>query len=299
MFCAVNPMANVTSELKDGIVPKAPASKKVAVVGGGPGGIQAMETLLDRGHDVTLYEKSGSLGGNIIRAAEPPFKVDMQDYLKWLCRNAAKCASRGARILLNTEATKDILNIENYDALVLAVGADPLIPDNIPGVDRPNVFWAPDVDREPSKVGNKVAVIGGGGVGFESALVCSDLGKDVTLVEMLDEANAIVKLNSSAGNVSREFLKIVAERDIPIKYDTALIEIKAGCIVTKNMLTGELSELQCDTILLAMGMKERLNVVEELRRCAPETNVHIIGDCRKAATISEAINQAFQACFHI
>ena len=79
MYCAVNPMANMTSEFRDGVVPKAQAKKKVAVVGGGPGGIQAMETLLDRGHDVTLYEKSGRLGGNVVGAAVPPFKSDMQD----------------------------------------------------------------------------------------------------------------------------------------------------------------------------------------------------------------------------
>ncbi|NLT13000.1 MAG: FAD-dependent oxidoreductase [Clostridiales bacterium] len=299
MFCAVNPMATMTTELRDGVIPKAQVKKKVAVVGGGPGGIQAMETLVARGHDVTLYEKSGSLGGNVTRAARPPFKIDMRDYLTWLRHTAAQCEKKGARVLLNTEATKDILDIENYDAVVIAVGSDPIIPGSIPGILKPHVFWAPDADEDTSRIGRKVVVVGGGGVGFETALEAADLGKDVTLIEMLNERNAKMKLSMSAGNVSRELLSIFAKKEIPVLYGTALTEVRDGGIVTKNMATGELSQLQCDTVLLAIGMKERWALVDELRHSAPESNVHIVGDCRKVGTISEAVNQAFQACIHI
>ena len=299
MFCAVNPMANMTSELRDGVVPKAPEKKKVAVVGGGPGGIQAMETLVTRGHSVTLYEKSGRLGGNAVGAAVPPFKVDMQDYLAWLRHTAAQCAEKGARILLNTEATRDILDFEKYDALVIAVGADPIIPDSIPGITKPHVIWAPDAEENASMIGKKIVVVGGGGVGFEAALDCADIGKDVTLIEMASEAEAKVNLRTSAGNVYRELLTIFEKREIPVLYGTALVEVKDGSIVTKNVISGELSELPCDTVLLAMGMKERWTLVDELRHSAPESNVHIVGDCRKVGTISEAVNQAFQACIHI
>jgi 2,4-dienoyl-CoA reductase-like NADH-dependent reductase (Old Yellow Enzyme family)/thioredoxin reductase len=299
MFCAVNPMAAMTSELRDGVIPKAPVKKKVAVIGGGPGGIQAMETLIARGHDVTLYEKSGSLGGNVVRAARPPFKIDMQDYLKWLRHTAAQCVKKGARVLLNTEATKEILDLENYDALVLAVGSDPIIPGNIPGIDKPHVFWAPDAEENISKTGQKIVVVGGGGVGFESGLEFAGLGKEVTLIEMLEEHSAKIKLQMSAGSVSRELLTIFEKKGIPVLYGTALAEVKDNGIVTRNMVTGKLSELPCDTVLLAVGMKERWALVDELRRSAPESNIHIVGDCRKVGTISEAVNQAFQACIHI
>jgi NADPH-dependent 2,4-dienoyl-CoA reductase/sulfur reductase-like enzyme len=299
MFCAVNPMATMTTELRDGVIPRAPVKKKVAVIGGGPGGIQAMETLVARGHDVTLYEKSGSLGGNVIRAARPPFKIDMQDYLAWLRHTAVQCVAKGARVLLNTEAAKDALDVENYDAVVIAIGADPIIPGSIPGIHKPNAVWAPDAEEDTSRIGRKVVVVGGGGVGFETALECADLGKDVTLIEMLNEREAKMKLQMSAGSVSRELLSIFAKREIPVLYGTALAEVKDSSIVTKNMVTGELSELLCDTVLLAIGMKERWTLVEELRHCAPESNVHIVGDCRKVGTIAEAVNQAFQACIHI
>jgi len=297
--CAVNPMVNMSSVFRDGIVPKAEVAKKVAVVGGGPGGIQAMETLLARGHSVTLYEKSGRLGGNVIGGAVPSFKTDVQAYLAWLRRNAAKCVDKGARILLNTEATKDILDVENYDALVLAVGADPIIPASIPGINKPHVIWAPDAEEAPSVIGSKVVVVGGGGVGFEAALDCANLGKDVTLIEMLDEVQGKISLRASAGSASSELISILADKGVAVLYGTALAEVKDACIVTKDMATGEHGEIECDTVLLAMGMKERWTLVDELRHSAPESNVHIIGDCRNVGTIAEAVNQAFQACVFI
>ena len=297
--CAVNPMVNMSSLLREGVVPKAQKAKKVAVIGGGPGGIQAMETLLDRGHNVTLYEKSGRLGGNVVGAAIPPFKIDVQDYLEWLRRNASKCVERGARVLLNTEATRDVLDVENYEALVIAVGADPLVPLSIPGITKPHVIWAPDAEECTPLIGDKVVVVGGGGVGFEAALDCADLGKDVTLIEMLDEAEGKVSLRASAGSAASELIAIFADRGIPVRYGTALAEVKDSSVVTRNAATGELGEIECDTVLLAMGMKERWDLVDELRHCAPESCVHIVGDCRRVATIAEAVNQAFQACINI
>ena len=298
MFCAVNPMANMTSILRDGEIPVAKTKKKVAVVGGGPGGIQAMETLLDRGHEVTLYEKSGSLGGSVIHAAAPSFKVDIRDYLAWMRRSAAKSAARGARILLNTEATKDVLDVENYDALVLAVGADPVIP-NVPGIDLPHVHWAPEVDENPSLLGDKIVVVGGGGVGIEAVLSLTEQGRDVTLVEMLDEGFAKMSLGMSMGSASYDFPELFEERKVKSFYGSVLSEVRDGCIVLRDMKTKVTTEVPCDTVLLAIGVKERFEVVDCLRRSAPETSVHIVGDCREAGTISSAVNQAFQACLNI
>lgn len=299
IYCAVNPMCAMTSELRDGVIPKAPVKKRVAVIGGGPGGITAMQTLIERGHDVTLYEKSGRLGGNVAGAAAPPFKKDMRDYLRWLRHSAARCAEAGARILLNTEATRDILELENYDALVLAVGAEPFIPDNIPGIHKPHVCWAPEAEEGKFKTGEKIVVVGGGGVGFEAALDFTEQGRDVTVVEMLDEFAARMNLRMSTGGAASELLGIFEKKGIPVKYNLALVEVGDDHIVCRDVKTGEMKELPCDTVLLAMGMRERWDLVDELRRCVPESNVAIVGDCRKAATIAEAVNQAFQACIHI
>jgi NADPH-dependent 2,4-dienoyl-CoA reductase/sulfur reductase-like enzyme len=299
VYCAVNPMCAMTTELRDGVIPKAAVKKKVAVVGGGPGGITAMQTLLERGHDVTLYEKSGRLGGNVVGAAVPPFKKDAQDYLRWLRHSAAQCLDAGARILLNTEATKELLDLESYDAVIIAVGADPLIPDNIPGIHKPHVCWAPEAEEGKCKVGEKIVVVGGGAVGFEAALDYAEQGKDVTIVEMMDEFMAKMNLRMSAGGGAAELLSIFKEKNIPVCYGLSLAEVRDDCIICRDMATGTLKEIPCDTVLLAMGMRERWSLVDALRHCAPESNVAIVGDCRKVGTIAEAVNQAFQACLHI
>ncbi|MDR0819192.1 MAG: FAD-dependent oxidoreductase, partial [Oscillospiraceae bacterium] len=137
--CTVNPMASFIDQYPELKVGKAPVKKKVAVIGGGPGGIQALKTLLERGHDVTLYEKLPEIGGQVIKAALPDFKIDIREYLTYLRGFAAHSK---AQILTGVEATPELIAIENYDALIAAIGAKPLIL-NIPGVERAK--WAPDV----------------------------------------------------------------------------------------------------------------------------------------------------------
>jgi NADPH-dependent 2,4-dienoyl-CoA reductase/sulfur reductase-like enzyme len=288
-------MAFMCRDLIDGIVPKAPVKKKVAVVGGGPAGITALTTLVDRGHDVTLYEKSGALGGNVIGAATPPFKIDCQDYLKWLVRQADKSP---AKILLNTEATKEILDKENYDALIIAVGAEPIMPD-LPGIDKPHVSWAPDAEMGKAPVGDKVVVIGAGSVGLEAAIDFARAGKDVTIIELLNSEAAMAALFKSAKTVAREFPRILAEENIPVHYELQLSEILDDKIICKSAKTGYEVVFPADTVLIAVGMKPLRGIAESLRRCAPETEVRIVGDAEEVGTISTAVNTAFQAALHI
>jgi NADPH-dependent 2,4-dienoyl-CoA reductase/sulfur reductase-like enzyme len=297
-FCAVNPMSAMTSELRDGVVPKARVKKKVAIVGGGPAGIQALQTLLDRGHEVTLYEKGEDLGGHVIEAAVPPFKNDVRDYLRWMRHTAEQCKARGARILLNTEATADMLTLEGYDALVLALGADPIVP-KLPGIDGPNVLWAPDAEAGKAPVGQRIAVIGGSAVGMEAALDFSLQGKDVFVVEMLDAGPAGSKLHTSAGSGAAELTRIFQEREIPVYYGKSLVEVRPDAILCRDTHSGKEEILPCDTVLLAVGLRPRQSEAEAMRHCAPETSVFVVGDGKKAASICEAVNEAFQVCLHI
>ena len=296
IWCAVNPISGMANELPDGVVPKAQVKKRVAIAGGGPGGIQAMQTLLDRGHDVTLYEKTDHLGGNVIGAAAPPFKVDIQDYLKWMVHTAKQCEERGARILMNTPCTKEILDKENYDAVVIAVGGEPIVPENIPGIHKPHVVWAPDAELGKAPAGEEIVIIGAGQVGLEAAVDYAGQGKKRTVIEMIDDP---AKLMDSF----KQPLMKKKEEDglqIDILYGTALQEVKDDCIVAKDVKSGELKEIKADTILLAMGIRPNFELVDELRHSCAETSVAIVGDCNnKAGSISEAVNQAFQACLHI
>ena len=301
IFCAVNPMSFMTRELPDGVVPVAPVKKRVAVVGGGPGGIQAIQTLLDRGHDVTLYEATGELGGNIIPAVIPDYKVDLRDYLKWMRHTAKQCEERGAKILLNTPATKELLDAEKYDAIIIAVGADPVIPESIPGIHQDNVMWAPlaEMEENKDKVGQKVVIIGAGSIGVESAQDMYLLGKDVTVVEALDADSAFQQLRKASSSTAKEYRDIFKRENMDVRYSTKVKEITPDSVVVENLTTGETYAIPADTVLTAMGMKPRTELVEELRHCAPETSVRFVGDCHQPDTVCGAVNEAFQACLHI
>jgi len=290
--CAVNPYLGNETEFPDGKVKPAEVKKKVAVVGGGPAGIQALLTLCDRGHDVTLYEMSDRLGGHVVPGAALPFKQDVKDYLDYLVRQAEKAP---ARILMNTEATKEKLDAEGYEGLVIAVGSTPIVP-KVPGIDKPHVHWAPDADTGKAQVGERTVVVGAGSVGVESAIALKREGKDVIIVEMAPDMRC---LSASAGGVAMELMNIVEELQIPIHLNRRLEEVTDSTVVCCDTETGEKVEFPADTVLLAVGMAARQDVADSMRRCAPETEVFVVGDALQVGNISGAVRSAFKAAAYI
>ena len=287
--CAVNPFAGLSSELKEGTVPEAKCKKKVGIVGGGPGGVYAMMAACDRGHEVILYEKTDRLGGNLIGAAAPPAKLDMQDYLAWFTREASKYP---ATVNLNTEATREMLELENFDALIIAVGAEAIIP-GIPGIDKPHVHWAPDAETGKCNVGEKIVIIGAGSIGLEAALDFIDQGKSVAVIEISDPDTARMNLFTSTRHGGVEILSLIEEKNAIIHYNTRLDEICDDKVICTDA-SGKKLEIEADTVLYATGMRPRQELVDELRHAAPEGSVYIVGDANKVARITEATNAAFQ-----
>jgi 2,4-dienoyl-CoA reductase-like NADH-dependent reductase (Old Yellow Enzyme family)/NADPH-dependent 2,4-dienoyl-CoA reductase/sulfur reductase-like enzyme len=290
--CAVNPFLGNETEFPEAKVKKAEVKKRVAVVGGGPAGIQAMLTLCERGHDVTLYEMSDQLGGHVVPGSALPFKQDVKDYLEYLVRQANRSP---ARILLNTEATKAMLDSEHYDALIIAVGSAPIVPP-LPGIHKPHVHWAPEADSGKVKIGNKSVIVGAGSVGIECAIGLKRAGKNVTVVEMAPDMS---NLRTSAGGVSMELMALVQELDIPIHLNCKLEEVTDNTIVCRDMKTSGKREFPADTVLLAVGMAARHDVAGSLRRSAPGTEVFVVGDASEVGTIATAVMSAFKAAAYI
>jgi NADPH-dependent 2,4-dienoyl-CoA reductase/sulfur reductase-like enzyme len=271
-------------EYPEGRLPPAAEKKKVAVIGGGPAGIEAMKWLLQRGHDVTLYEKSGRVGGHVRDAVAADFKNDLRDYLKYMEDFAANC---GARVLLNTEATPEKLAEEHYDAVVAALGSDPILP-RIPGSDRPNVHWAPDAENGKVPCWQRVVIVGGSSVGTEASISLAQKGKEVTVVEMAEQVDLF------RTGAASDLLALSEENRVKRLLGWKLCEITGEGAHIQNGKTGEEQTIPADTVLMAVGMKPRRAEALKLAHLCPETSFYIIGDAVRSGEIRDAVFQAFE-----
>jgi pyruvate/2-oxoglutarate dehydrogenase complex dihydrolipoamide dehydrogenase (E3) component len=161
-------------------IPKAAASKKVLIAGGGIAGMQAALTCRERGHEVILCEKSGRLGGTLRCEEKVPFKQKLDDYLNGQAKAVEKA---GVEVRLHTEVTPEYAERVGADVIISALGARPVKPP-IPGIDGPNVLPAEEAYVHPEKAGKKVAILGGGLVGIALGLYLAILGRDGAVIEM-------------------------------------------------------------------------------------------------------------------
>ncbi|NRZ85422.1 2,4-dienoyl-CoA reductase-like NADH-dependent reductase (Old Yellow Enzyme family)/thioredoxin reductase [Clostridium beijerinckii] len=181
--CLVNPFLGYEGEMKP-----AETKKKVIVVGGGVGGMLAGWAAAERGHDVTLFEATDTLGGQMRLAAYPPGKGDLTNMVR---SYVAKCEQYGVKVRMNTEVTTAILEAEKPDAVIIATGAKPLVLP-IPGINESGLIHAVDLLDGKESCGEKVLVVGGGMVGCETADFLGEQGHDVTVIELRDKVGADV-----------------------------------------------------------------------------------------------------------
>lgn len=282
--CTVNPL--IGREIEGNEVRPAVVKKKVLVAGGGPGGLYAAYTAARRGHQVILCEKEAQLGGILKSEQALPFKHEMYEltgtYEKF-ARNA------GVEIRLNTEVTAEYAEQENADALIIAVGSQPIVPP-IPGLDGDNVVVVNDYYQQKEKVTDKVVAFGGGLAGCECAIHLGMEGKEVHLVEMRNE------LAPDAN---------VRHRPLLLKEIDKYVTVHTGCRgmeVTKEGILCETEEKEQilvpgTSVICALGQRSRTNVVEKLRDCAPY--VAVIGDAGKVSTITNAVYEGYHAALDI
>jgi 2,4-dienoyl-CoA reductase-like NADH-dependent reductase (Old Yellow Enzyme family)/thioredoxin reductase len=277
--CAGNPVLG--RELDYAEIRIAPRKKKVVVVGGGPAGMQAAQTAAQRGHAVVLFEKSAALGGNLIYAAGLAIKADLKRFLDYMVRQTLKAENLTVR--LNTEATAARVAAEKPDELIVAIGADPILP-SVPGADKAHVAWVGDIDAGNVRIGQNVVIVGAGSTGAETALQLAMDGKKVTLTDMLDYEKQL------APEYPRGLALKLEEHRVNILDQTKLEEINdAGVVVIDKAWNRR--AIPADTVVLSLGFRPRKDAAAQFASLVPD--VRFVGDCVRVGDVYGAIHGGF------
>ena len=251
----------------------------------------AAQTLVQKGHCVTLFEKGESLGGLLKDATAAPFKEYLRNYLQWDIRTTLNC---GAEIRLNTEVTVETIEKENPDAVIVATGSKYLHPP-IPGIDNRIVKMVRDVESRSVEVGETVLVCGGGLTGLECALTLGMEGKDVTVIDMIPTEHFCKEMpifnKADLFNHLEEYgVKLIGNRKILSFIDSgAETEDKEG-----NRIL-----MEADTCVIALGVVPENTLGKKLlSQYGPD--VHLIGDCvSKGRTFYHANQEAYHTAMLI
>ena len=238
-----------------------------------------------------MLEKEAHLGGALTMAAAAPFKADMRNYLDWAIRTTLKTA--GLTVKLSTPATPARIKAEKPDVLIIAVGSAPIIP-TLPGIRGRNVVWAGDVELGKVPTGDTVVVVGAGLTGSETALHLAQQGKKVTLIDMLP----LEEIETGASVINMLILrKMLQEINVDTQTGLTLKAVtKSGVEVTDNH--SNKVRLPCQTVVLALGVEPRLNLIEKFKGLAPE--VHVVGDVNNPrGNLLKAVSEGFFAAMEL
>ena len=280
--CTINPLAHLPFD-PDTLAP-AKASKKVLVIGGGVAGMQAAMTAADRGHKVTIVEKTDKLGGLLYFTDIDIDKPDLRNF-KNMMINEVKI--RDIEVKLNTEATPEFVKEFGADAIILATGSVPACPP-IKGIE--NAHQAMSVYDKTVEPGKKVVMIGGGLVGCETGLYLQKTGHEVTVIEMLDRI-----ANESFGMYREALLWEMEKCGVVSMPKTKCLEIEKDGVTIEN--ADGVQKIPADTVIFALGMKS-VNT-DALKESAGGAEVHVVGDAISPSKVDQATRSAYLAAIEI
>ncbi|MDO4803573.1 MAG: FAD-dependent oxidoreductase [Lachnospiraceae bacterium] len=276
--CAVNPVSMQSGKYK---IREAKKAKKVAVIGGGIGGMEAARVLALRGHKVSLYEKSGELGGVFIAAAAPDFKEKDKQLIEWM---KGRIAALGIDVHLNTEISS--AELPEADEYIIATGAE---ANRIPVAGAAKYAMdATDYLLGKKEVGDNVVIIGGGLTGCEIALDLFRKGKHPVIVEMKNDLVAVKNMCLANTSYLRDCFKT---NNVPVYLNAGVSEITESAVVIQDE-SGETVTLPSDSVILSVGYHP-VPLLEKGR------HVHLLGDCSKVGNVRSAIWGAWDIAMKI
>lgn len=276
--CAINPLCNNEKRYQ---LEKLPESRKVLVIGGGPGGAYAAVAAADRGCEVDLVEKEGELGGKLIAASAPEFKQDMRGYVDYLRHEVTK--RDNIKVCCNTELKAEDVPAGIYDKIIVAIGSEASCPP-VPGLAECSP--AEDYLLGKKTAGQNIAVIGGGLVGIETAAALKTEDNTVTVLEMLpkmlqgakDSPNQIVGL-----------MKFLGQKDLNIVLGAKVCNITADKVT--YLKNNEKVTIPVDTVVNATGYQSHGFEMRDALE-AKCSDVSVIGDASASRKVFNAVHEA-------
>lgn len=284
--CSVNPVFGL-EHMVDKMVRPAECRKKVAVVGGGPAGMEAALIAAGRGHAVTLYEAGERLGGALLAAGMPDFKWPVKEFCNYLVRQVEKSP---IDVRLGVEAAPQMLAGEGYDHVIAAVGGEPLML-RIPGAQR--AIFGPEAFLHPERVTGDAVIIGGGEIGVECGLYLARLGHKVTILEMTGEyareANRPHYYTTLIANVR-------AEKNLTILLNARVSGITESAVEYTDG-EGKTCSVPARSVVMSAGTRARTR--DGMEFYSAGDTFSMVGDCQKVGSIMEAMRTGFAAASQI
>lgn len=275
--CSVNVALGKEEEFKITPVSK---PKNVAVVGGGPAGMEAARVSALMGHQVTLFEKR-KLGGMLLEASVPEFKADLRGLIDYLANQLYKTGVT----VVHDEAGIQTIKDGKFDAVIVATGGKPFIPD-IPGLNKSSVVTDLDVLRG-AKTGGSLVVVGGGMIGSDVALYLAEQGKEVTITTRGQEIARDMEAYSRVA-----FFERLSKQKVTIYTGLCLEEIGSGTAIFSK--ASARVEIKADSVVLSPGLTPNRDLFDELAAIS-ELECYAVGDCVMPRMIYDAIHEGYRA----
>lgn len=282
--CSGNPTMGIADRL-DKMVSPAVCPKKVAVVGGGIAGMEATLEASRRGHRVTLYEKSSQLGGQLLHADYPEFKWPLRNFKDYMIRQVLKA---NITLKLGTEATPAVIAAEGYDAVIVAIGAEPKNL-SIPGADSKKVVMPIAVYGHEEELGKNIVVVGGGEIGAETGLYLAECGHQVTLLTRQDRV--------APDATCTHYREMFEERWLREKNFHFLTNVQIESVTDTGVIyrdkAGALCELPADNVVISGGRAADTEFALSFYGSA--NDFFLVGDCKTPGNVQKCMRMAYAA----